>query len=55
MEQQIEKPKDRQDRRTNDTTRSNEAAHRAARADKTTKHKGEQMIRKTTREKLWED
>ena len=52
MELQIEKPKDRQDRRTNDTTRSNETARRATRADNTTKHKGEQVIRKTKREKL---
>ena len=52
MEQQIEKPKDRQDRRTNDTTRSNETAHRATRADNTSKHNGKQVIRKTKREKL---
>ena len=52
MERQIEKAKDRQDRRTNDTTRSNETARRATRADNTTKLKGEQVIRKTRREKL---
>ena len=52
MEQQIEKPKDRQDRRENDTTRGIVTALRATRADNTTKLEAEQVIRKTGRENL---